>query len=115
MEKLTAKKIARHPDVVWREETEIRDKILEVLKRGEDDSSVSEQGTVSLVISGTIYQLNLLGGEIWKLSDGSLAVEGIADSLSSTFDIEKEVLLEDVKEFVVDLLAKGWLIYKDAL
>jgi len=108
------KKIARNPDVVWREESEIRDKILEALEKGEDDSQASEQGTVTLIISGTIYQLNLLGGEIWKLSDGSLTVEGIADSLSSIFDVEKEVLLEDVKEFVDDLLAKGWLVYKDS-
>ena len=42
------KKIARNPDVVWREEEEAREEVINAMARGEDASA---EGTVLLIVS----------------------------------------------------------------
>lgn len=102
-------KLLRHPDIVWRVEKRREAEILKALEAGED---VADRGSVILVISGMMHQLNLVGGEIWSLCDGRRTLNDLVDVLAGEFAVERSVLADDVAEFVNDLLARGWLIYE---
>lgn len=97
----------RHPDIVWRVEKGREARIVEALAAGEE---VSDQGSVILIISGMMHQLNLVGGRIWSLCDGSRALDEIVAALAAEFDAAPEELRADVAEFVADLRDRGWLI-----
>ncbi len=98
----------RNPQIVWRNEKRREEQVLKGLAAGED---VEESGTVILLISGMMHQLNLLGGMIWNLADGTRSQEQIVDNLLEEFDVEREIIAADVDEFVQDLLQRGWLIH----
>lgn len=100
------KKLIRNPDIVWRVEKRRQEETLRALEQGED---VSERGTVILIISGMMHQLNLVGGMIWSLCDGSRDLSGLVAEMAREFEVEADILLRDVEAFVDDLLKRGWL------
>lgn len=99
-------KLQRNPDIVWRIERRREQETLEALARGED---VAERGTVILIISGMMHQLNLVGGRIWSLCDGSRDQGQLVEALLAEFDGDHGEISADVGEFVDDLLKRGWL------
>lgn len=99
-------KLKWNPDVVWREEVDARDEVLLAMERGEDASS---EGTVLLIVSGMMHQLNLLGGEIWKLLDGTRDEGEVVDELLGMFEVDRETLKADVRAFIEDITARGWI------
>lgn len=101
------KPLVRNPDIVWRVEKRREAEIVLALERGED---VAERGTVILIISGMMHQLNLVGGRIWSLCDGSRRRADIIHELACEFDVERAELAEDVETFIEDLRQRGWLI-----
>ncbi len=101
-------KIYRNPDVLWREEEEASREALAVMERGDD---VEEMGTSLLFADGVMVTLNLLGTEIWKMCDGISSEELIA-ALLAQFEVEEDVLREDVQLFLDDLAAKGFIRYE---
>lgn len=97
----------RNPEIVWRVEKRRQENVLKALEAGED---VDDSGTVILLLSGMMHQLNLVGGLIWQHCDGNNTVADIADILGSEFDVEKAEVASDVVDFVADLAERGWLI-----
>jgi pyrroloquinoline quinone biosynthesis protein D len=97
----------RNPDIVWRVEKRRQAEVLKALENGED---VDDSGTVILLLSGMMHQLNLVGGLIWQQCDGENTIADIASSLGREFDIEQAELTDDVIDFVADLKERGWLI-----
>ena len=104
------KNIKRNPDVVWREEEDARDEVIAAMQRGEDASS---EGTVLLVVSGMMHQLNILGGEVWMLIDGARGEDDIVRELHKVFDVDEGVLREDVRAFLDDLSFRGWISHEE--
>lgn len=102
------KTLLRTPGIVWRVEKRREAETLEALERGED---VAERGTVILIISGMMHQLNLVGGMIWSRCDGHRTEQQIIEEMATEFDVEREVLAEDVHAFIADLLQRGWLTH----
>lgn len=100
--------LQRNPDIIWRHEKRREAQVLRELEEGGD---VEDRGTVILIISGMMHQLNLLGGMIWGLCDGTRTEAQIVDHLLEEFDVEREILAADVAEFVADLLQRDWLNY----
>jgi len=100
--------LQRNPDIVWRHEKRREQEILKALENGED---VSDRGSVILIISGMMHQLNLVGGTVWDLCDGSRTLDQIVDEMARDFDVEREILREDVEEFVDGLIERGWLTH----
>jgi len=98
--------LIRNPDIVWRVEKRREEAIRQAAEAGED---VSDRGTVILMISGMMHQLNLVGGEIWTLCDGSRTAEGLIDALAGEYQVAREELSGDVAAFIDDLLERGWL------
>lgn len=99
--------LQRNPEIVWRHEKHREEQVLQELEQG---GNVEECGTVILLISGMMHQLNLLGGMIWNLCDGTRDEGQVVDALFAEFDVEREILAEDVAEFVSALRQRGWLI-----
>lgn len=99
-------KLHRNPDIVWRIEKRREQDILEAMERGED---VSGRGTVILIISGMMHQLNLVGGRIWSLCDGSRSEADLVLELAREFEAGTDEIAGDVSEFVENLVERGWL------
>jgi len=97
----------RNPEIVWRVEKKRQAEVLKALEAGDD---VDDRGTVILLLSGMMHQLNLVGGLIWQQCDGQKDVSAIADEIAAEFDADAEDVLNDVEEFVADLTERGWLI-----
>lgn len=100
-------KILRNPDVLWREEDDARDEAQAGLDQGDD---VSELGTSLLFAGGQMVVLNLLGTEIWIRCDGKSLDELIAELLLE-FEVEENMLREDVAAFLAELEGKGFISY----
>ena len=97
----------RNPDIVWRVEKRRQAEVMQALERGED---VDDSGTVILLLSGMMHQLNLVGGLIWQQCDGEQTLSWIAADLAREFSVEPREVEADVAEFVADLAQRGWLI-----
>ncbi|OHB29448.1 MAG: pyrroloquinoline quinone biosynthesis protein PqqD [Desulfuromonadaceae bacterium GWC2_58_13] len=102
------KNLSRNPDIVWRVEKRREAEIIKALDAGED---VSDKGSVILIVSGMMHQLNLVGGRIWTLCDGQRSLDDLVEALSGEFEVERGELTGDVEAFVDDLLKRGWLKY----
>lgn len=103
-------KVARSPDVVWREEPRGREEAMRLMGAGEDPSQV---GVVTLSAEDEISQLNYVGAEIWRLCDGTRTIDEVTASLGAIFSAEPTKLRADVAAFVDGLLARGWLVRAD--
>lgn len=102
-----SERFRRRPGLPWREEPEAAREALAALEDGRDAGG---EGTLLVVERGRVTELNLLGGEIWKLCDGSRDVDAIVDALLPRFDVGRDELAADVREFLADLAARGWLV-----
>jgi pyrroloquinoline quinone biosynthesis protein D len=96
----------RRAGIAWREEPEAAREALEALEAGRDAGS---EGTLLIVERGRITELNLLGGEIWKLCDGSRDAAAIVEALLPRFEVGRDELSADVGAFLADLVGRGWL------
>ena len=97
----------RRPGLPWREEPDAAREALVALEAGRDAGG---EGTLLIVERGRITELNLLGGEIWKLCDGTRDVGDIVEELLPRFDVERDELARDVGEFLADLVSRGWVV-----
>lgn len=102
------KRPVRRKDIIWRHEARREQELLEAQNRGED---ISDRGTVILVADGAMHQLNLLGGEIWRLCDGTVTVGDIVRDLAAEYDVDAAEIDRDVREFLTDLHSRGWIDY----
>lgn len=104
------KKLVRNPEVGWRVEAHREAHVQEILddsSRADEDELAMEVGTVTILAGGVMHQLNLLGGEIWKLCDGDSDRASIVSALLERFDIDAATLQTDVDAFVDDMIQKG--------
>lgn len=104
------KKLIRAPKIVWRVEKQREAQVINAMEAGEEPD---EQGTVILIVAGTMHQLNYVGGMIWQLCDGERDAAMIVDRLHVEFDVAREELASDVQNFINDLVEKGWLNYAE--
>ena len=97
----------RNSEIIWRVEKQREAEVVKALESGSDPG---DHGTVLLIVSGTMHQLNMIGGTIWQLADGSRSKTQLVDLLADEYDVERSELEEDVCAFVDDLVQRGWLI-----
>ncbi len=104
------KKLIRNPDVNWRveshRETHVREVLGDPARSGEDEEA-QDVGTITILTGGIMHQLNLLGGEVWKLCDGALDREGLLGALVEVFEVDAVTLAEDVNLFLEEMVDKG--------
>jgi len=107
---LVLKRLLRDPKIVWRIEKQREAQVLEAMEAGEE---TGEQGTVILIVAGTMHQLNYVGGMIWQLCDGERDANAIIDRLHVEFEVARDELATDVHAFIAELVEKGWLNYAE--
>lgn len=98
--------LQRNPEIVWRIEKRREADVLAAMERGEE---VAEVGTVILIVSGMMHQLNYVGGRIWALCDGTRSDEELIALLAGEFEVDPAELSVDLTEFINDLLKREWL------
>jgi pyrroloquinoline quinone biosynthesis protein D len=104
------KKLVRNPDVNWRVESHREAHVREVLgdpSRAEEDVEARDVGTVTILAGGIMHQLNLLGGEIWKLCDGTLDRDSLVGHLLELFEVDENILRADAETFMDEMAEKG--------
>ena len=97
----------RRPGIAWRDEEEAAREVLDALAEGRD---AGDDGTLILVDSGQVFELNLLGAEIWKLCDGCRTVGDVVDDILGRYEVERDELWRDVPAFLEDMTARGWMV-----
>jgi|Deesub1362A_J573_1020465.scaffolds.fasta_scaffold00143_61 GeoRSP system PqqD family protein len=102
-------RVFRNPKVMWRQETHFVELAEQGLREGTD---VEDVATAVLLKDGTMVSLNLLGMEVWKRCDGR-SVEEIVQELQGQFDVESQMLREDVVAFLKELKALEFVSYEE--
>jgi GeoRSP system PqqD family protein len=97
----------RRPGIAWRDEEEAAREVLDALAEGRD---AGDDGTLILVDSGQVFELNLLGAEIWKLCDGRRTVGDVVDDILRRYEVERDELWRDVLAFLDDMTERGWMV-----
>jgi len=97
----------RRPNIAWREEKEARQEVVAALEEGRE---AADEGTLVLVDAGQVFELNLLGADIWKLCDGRRSVEEIVDELQQGYEVGRRELESDVRDFLEEMKERGWLL-----
>ncbi len=69
-------------------------------------------GVLTLIKSGIMTQLNLMGLDIWEQLRTPKTVEEIAHMVSKDYGISYEDCYGDIKSFISDLAEKGFLIHE---
>ena len=109
-------KLTRNPSVNWRVETHREERTKEILldpDREAEDAEAGTVGTVTLLNDGVMHQLNLMGGEIWKLCDGRFDRKGMLDSLLEIFDADRDTVAEDLDQFLSDMIQRELIHERD--
>ena len=60
-----------------------------------------------------IHQLNKMGSEIWKISEGNLTIRQIAETVCENFEVTAEEAEKDTVEFIENMLKQGLVILTD--
>ena len=94
MERLTARRYEKDPSVVYREIA--GEAILVPIRR-------------NLVDMQSIYTLDNVGADIWKLIDGERTLAEIREALLEEYDVEREQAERDVLAFASTLLERDLL------
>ena len=87
------KYVVRNKDMVWR-------------MVGNEVFIINKDGTV-------IHQLNIVGSEIWKSSEGNLSIRQIIENICNNFEIAEVQAKADTIEFVENMLVQGLVELKD--
>lgn len=79
------------------------------------DSIETEEGTVissTNIDKNELYYLeNPISSEIWKLINGENSIKKIAEQLVSRYDVSKDTVFSDIKEFFNSLYSNQLIIY----
>jgi len=91
-------KLKRNPAVSWRLEKE---KICQINKTKEEGMLKDlDEGVVFINLKNEMFELNLLGAEIWLLCNGERTKKDIIKVLFKKYKIPREELEHDVNDFL---------------
>ena len=60
-----------------------------------------------------LHTLSDVGGEIWRLADGMITIDGIIEKIAEEFEVEREIASRDVGEFIRKLCEMNLVLLKD--
>lgn len=60
--------------------------------------------------SGKYFGLDEMGLIIWRLLEKNYGIEEVGDYLTKHFDVDREVAIKDVSEFITKIKEKGLLL-----
>lgn len=81
-----------------------------------------EKGCVWRVVDGEtiilsdnankLHTLSDVGGEIWRLADGKITIDGIIAKIVEAFEVERETASRDIVEFIQELSEMNLIVLK---
>jgi hypothetical protein len=74
----------------------------DVVVREEDDEIY-----VCAADGDTMYTITAVGADIWRAIDGTNTVEDIAELLLAAYDIDRETVEKDLRDYLGELVAKN--------
>ena len=74
-----------------------------------ESERVLDETLILSLNSGLFFKLNLVASDIWEMVDGNSDVENIMKSLSERYDINSEILKQDVYDFFKDAESKEFI------
>ena len=87
------KYVVRNKDMIWR-------------MVGNEAFIIDKDGT-------KIHQLNRVGSEIWKISEGNLTIRQIVENICNSFEIAEVQAKADTIQFIENMLSQGLVELKD--
>lgn len=78
--------------------------------RASKGEEYEDLGVVTLMVGGTLHQLNLVGAEIWTRINSVNTARKIAFEVAALFEADPDEMEGDVEAFLRDLAQKGWVI-----
>ena len=87
------KYVVRNSDMVWR-------------MVGNEAFIIDKDGT-------KIHQINRVGSEIWKISEGNLTIRKIIETICNHFEITAEEAEKDSVQFIENMLTQGLVTLTD--
>lgn len=95
------RKIKRNPLASWRLEEERMQQIEQI----EDEGTLKnlDRGVGFISFGNEIFELNLLGAQIWLLCDGEKTKKDIIEALRRKYVVSEEKLLQEVDEFLSEM------------
>jgi len=82
-----------------------------------------EKGCVWRVVDGEViilsdnasklHTLNEVAGEIWRLADGTMTIDGIISKIVEEFEVDRQTASKDVVEFINKLREMNLLVLKN--
>lgn len=103
-------KVSIANDVFERVEEEALKKVEDALNKGMFEEA-ENMGVLTLIKGGIMTQLNLMGRVIWDNFKTPITIEEVAKKISGEYKIDYDKCLIDIRDFVKDLISKGFLVY----
>ncbi len=100
----------RNPEVVWRLEKGIHEMAWDKARK---DEEYEDLGVLTLMVKGSIHQLNLVGAEIWTRINGINSVEKIAAEIGALFGWEAVEARDAIIEFLKGIAERGWVEFSE--
>jgi pyrroloquinoline quinone biosynthesis protein D len=100
----------RNPEVAWRLEKGMHALAWDKARKEEE---YEDMGVMTLMVGGSIHQLNLVGAEIWTRMNGINSVEKISAEIAALFGWEPGETREAVIEFLGGIKERGWVTIKE--
>ncbi len=96
----------RNPELVWRLEKGMHALAWDKARK---EGEYEDMGVLTLMVGGSIHQLNLVGAEIWTRINGINSVEKISAEIAALFGWETGETREAVMEFLEGIKERGWV------
>ena len=100
----------KNPEVVWRLEKGMHEM---AWGKARKDEEYEDLGVLTLMIGGSIHQLNLVGAEIWTRINGVNSPKKISREIASLFGWEEGETEEAVLEFLKGIAEQGWVTLQE--
>lgn len=72
--------------------------------------SVGEEAIIINLVSGSYYSLNDTGTMFWELLDGRRSIADCARLIAAEYEVEAEVVEDDLLELAVDFKQEGLIV-----
>ncbi|MBO8164929.1 MAG: PqqD family protein [Brevibacillus sp.] len=63
--------------------------------------------TKYLAKNNEVYQLDEVGEQVWDLLDGKTSIEQIADHIARKYQVDSNMVLNDIQKFIQELVDKN--------
>ncbi|MBF0625705.1 MAG: PqqD family peptide modification chaperone [Magnetococcales bacterium] len=98
------KTYCRNNDVSWRLDEGRRKTVAERLQKGD---LTGNRAIVVLSLAGTLYDLDMVGADVWIALDAPQSVEQIADAIIDRYDVARPELVAGVDALLLDMERSG--------